>query len=364
MYRYILLIIALLLSLILNSATIPIPESYPSSMPSARIMGMGGAGAAIVPSAEGVFWNPAALGYLNSVILHFSFSSESNSSLSDLIEKEPTTTGKNLSFVSLATFQGALSYYPIYSAAYSGIYFPDENVIRDLDISLNEYILTVTTFAGSNEAYDVPFVLGFNLKYLNGKFAEAKLFLNDADTSIADSAFADISTGHGYGLDAGLIVNLGALSAGLMFRDLLTHVYWSGEDSPGRVIKYDKQIIPIFSTLGFSYSAGGFLGAFEINRIFQSGMPYIYRIGAEYTFNRTFNDGSMLSSLGSGSPSVRLGASLKEFYGLEPVNFTMGIGYSMNFYRIDMAIEGKPENYMHGGLNYQLSINLPLSVGG
>lgn len=362
MRKIFVILLLLLSSILIFSEQIPIPDSYPSSLPSARLMGMGGAGTAVIPCAEAAFWNPAAMAYLPTVMFHLSFSSESNSSLSDLIEKEPTTTGKNLSFVSLSTFQGGLSYYPVYSASYSNIYFEDENIIRDLDISLNEYILSITTFAGADEQYSVPFVIGVNLKYLNGKFAEAKLYLNDADTSISDSAFADISTGHGYGLDAGMIVQAGSFSLGLMFRDLITHVYWSGEDTPGRVIDYDRQIIPIFSTLGVAYTNSGFTGAFDVNRIFSSGMPFIYRLGAEYTFARTYNDEDFFSSLLSGSPSVRAGASFKELYGLEPVNFSLGLGYSMSFYRVDMAIDGKLENFMHGGLNYQLSVNLPLGI--
>lgn len=351
----------IVLSLSAYCLELPLPETYPSSQPSARIKGLADAGTAITNNPAAAFWNPAAAATLANNVLHISFANENNSDLSRLLELDPSINGKHISFLSIMTFQGGLSYHPLYSVSYADRYFPDDNYVGDLDVHLDEYILTLTTYTGANEKYNAPMFLGINLKYLNGRFAQAKLFTDNNDSTLIDSASSDISNGHGYGIDAGFLVSSGGFSAGISLRNMLTHIYWSGDNKSGTQISYDRQIIPLSATAGVSFlAAESFFVTIDVDRILQSNRPFIYRAGAEYTFLREINTGSFAEALISGSPSIRAGAQMKSFYGLEAVSMALGIGYSMDNFRIDMAFSGTPDQYLEGGLTYQLSANIPI----
>lgn len=340
---------------------LPLPDTYPSSQPSARIKGLADAGTAVTNNPAAAFWNPAAAATLANNVLHVSFANENNSDVSRLLELDPSIYGKHISFLSVMTFQGGLSYHPLYSVSYADRYFSDEHYIGDLDVHLDEYILTLTTYTGASEQYNAPLFLGINLKYLNGRFAQAKLFTDIADSTMIDSAYTDISNGHGYGLDAGILITTGGFSAGLSMRNLLTHIYWSGDTKSGTEIYYDRQIVPLSATAGISFlAAESFFVTVDVDRILESGRPFIYRAGAEYTFLREVNNETALATMMSGSPSIRCGAQMKSFYGLEAVSIALGVGYNMDDFRIDMAFSGTPDQYMEGGLTYQLSANLPI----
>ncbi len=342
---------------------VPLPETYPSSQPSARIKGLADAGTAVTNNPAAAFWNPAAAATLINNVFHISFANENNSDLSRLLELDPSIYGKHISFMSLMGFQGGISYHPLYSVSYSDRYFPNEMIIRDFDVHLDEYILTLTTFTGAGAMYDVPVFFGINLKYLNGRFAETSLFTDPSDSSQIDSAFSDISNGHGYGLDAGFLYTINGLTAGLSLKNIITHIYWSGDSKSGHDISYDRQIIPFSATAGLSFLAMESLFiTIDVDKILQSNKPYVYKAGIEYTIKRQINDGTFIESLLSGSPSIRCGAQLKEFYGLEAVSLAMGIGYDMSGYRIDIAFSGTPDQYMKGGLTYQISANFPITL--
>ena len=359
--RKIVFLLFIPLFLMIFAKSPPVPDDYPSSLPSARIKALGGAGTGLPGNITGSFYNPASASFLSQGFIHISYADESNATVSRLINNEPSVYGRHVSYLSIITFQGGLSYHPLYSESYADREIPGSNIERDLDVSLDEYILTLTSYSGASERYALPFVLGLNLKYLRGSFAQADLYRDSAD--IVDSAFTDISTGNGYGLDLGFLYKGGNFAGGISVRNLLTHIYWSGDSKDGNVIDYERQIIPLSATAGVSFfPATGLVLLLDIDRIFKSDMPFIYKGGIEYTFYRQFSDNSFLSSILTGSPSIRGGAVFKEIYGLEVITFTLGLGYSSSDYRIDMAIEGLPDDYMQGGLTYQISINLPIKI--
>lgn len=341
----------------------PIPDDYPSSQPSARIKGLADAGTAIANNPSAAFWNPAAAATIFGGVLHISFANENNAVISEFLNNNPSILGKHVSYVSFMTAQGGISYHPLYSVSYSDKYFSEEEIIRDLDIQLDEYIITMTTYTGSDEVYTVPILLGFNVKYLNGRFAETKLYLDDTDTSLIDSAFSDISSGHGYGLDIGLLYSSNNFFMGISVKDIITHIYWSGDTKNNETISYNKQIIPMSASMGISYYAfNSLLLVLDIDRIIQLDKPFIYKTGIEYTFRRDFSKDALLAGLFTGSPSIRGGAQMKDFYGLEVIHFSLGLGYSVDDYRIDFAFSGKLEQYMQGGLTYQISANFPIQL--
>ncbi|MCK4523891.1 conjugal transfer protein TraF [candidate division WOR-3 bacterium] len=349
--------------LMITALDAPVPDDYPSSQPSARVKGLADAGTAIANNPSAAFWNPAAAATIFGGVLHISFANENNAVISEFLNSNPSVLGKHVSFVSFMTAQGGISYHPLYSVSYNDRYFADEAVIRDLDIHLDEYIITMTTYAGSEATYAVPILLGFNAKYLNGRFAETKLYLNNADTSSIDSAFSDISSGHGYGLDIGLLYSSNNFFMGISVKDVITHIYWSGDTKDNSDISYNKQIIPMSASMGISYYAfNSLLLVLDIDRIIQLDMPFIYKTGIEYTFRREFSQDALLAGLFTGSPSIRGGAQMKNFYGLEAVHFSVGLGYSVDNYRIDFAFSGKPDQYMQGGLTYQISANFPITL--
>ncbi|MGE3063663.1 MAG: hypothetical protein AB7T10_08535 [bacterium] len=343
----------ILLSLSTAAEQIPIPPLYPTSTPSARIKGLGGAGTSLYPDASAPYWNPAMLGGLEAAAITMTFAEEDSSSFARIIEREPSVLGKHISFFSLVTYQGGFTYHPLYMISYRDSFSDSLGFERDFELKLDEYVFTVTTFTGSNAKYDTPFLLGFNIKYLNGRFAETRIY-KDSDTSDVTDGHADIAYGNGYGLDAGIAFVLPRFTMGLMARDIITHVYWGG---------YDRQIIPIYASFGISFNpASTFILCADVNRIFKSDLPFFYRVGAEYTYTREISDSSFLANLAGGSPSFRVGTSFKELDQIGFMDIALGVGYSSNMFRIDIGTEGKFENYLYGGFTYQLSLTLPFNM--
>ena len=342
----------LIFSIIICAEQVPIPLTYPTSMPSARIKAIGGAGTALYPDATASYWNPALLGGLEAAALTAVFAEEDSSTFAQIIEREPSVLGKHISFFSLVTYQGGFSYHPLYMISYRDSFNDSLGFERDFEVKLDEYIITITTFAGSNSTYDTPILLGFNLKYLNGRFVETRLYKDSSD-NVTD-ADADISYGNGYGLDAGIVYRTPRFTAGLMARDIITHIYWTG---------YDKQIIPIYTSLGVSVNPfSTLIICGDVNRIFKSDLPYFYRVGAEYTYTRSTEDSSFLATVINGSPSFRAGTSFKELQALGFMDIALGVGYTTNLFRVDLGMEGKFENYLYGGFTYQLELTLPFKI--
>ncbi len=347
------IIIFLLISINIFGQTVPLPTDFPTALPSARIKGLGNSGTA-VPGFASPFYNPALCALIPSTNIHLSFANEEHSSLAQLIDNEPSITGKHIAFFSLTSYQGGFAFHPLYNVSYSDSIFGDDNIIRDLDVTLSEYILTLTTYSGASQQFEVPFFMGVNIKYLRGHFAETKIYYSSATT--LDSADADISTGNGYGLDIGIAYLAGDFIFGLSAKDIFTHIYWSGD--------YEKQIIPFSSSFGITYSpiSGALLLTLDIDRILQKDKPFIYTAGIEYNILRDYNNESFLSKISSGSIAFRGGALIKKFYGLELTNLTCGLGYNINGIIFDMAVEGVPDNYRNGNLSYQLSLTMPITL--
>lgn len=348
------LFLALLLSsLFIFPEGIPIPDTYPTSTSSARVKGMGGAGTALFPEASGPYWNPALLGGLEAAAVTLTFSEDDSSTFAQILEREPSVLGKHISFFSLVSYQGGFTYHPLYLISYRDSFSDSLGFERDFELKLDEYIFTVTTYAGSDSKYDSPFLLGFNLKYLNGRFVETRLY-RETDTSSVTDAHADIAYGNGYGLDAGIAFVTSKMAVGLMARDIITHVYWGG---------YDRQSIPVYTSLGVSFNpVSTLILCADANRIIESGMDFFYRVGAEYTYARAISDSSFLANLAGGSPSFRVGTSFKEINQLGFMDIALGLGYSSNIFRIDIGTEGKFENYLYGGFTYQFSLTLPFKI--
>jgi len=350
MNKFSVIFYVLFVSVVIGADPIPLPDIYPSSLPSARVKGMGGAGTSMLGESSGGWWNPSLLAFMNTDALHVSFANENHSSLANLLETEPSILGKHISYFSLSTFQGGISYHPLFSLSYNDSLFSTEYLERDMEIKLDEVIVSLTTFAGSGEKYQAPVIFGINLKYLFGRFAIAEIYRNSADEII--DADADISSGNGYGIDVGVTYNYDILAVSLFARDLLTHVYWSG---------YDKQILPVYTSAGISVNPfSTMLLVFDVNRIFEKDKPFIYRGGLEYTFLRDARTSNLFSTLISGSPSVRAGTSFKEINAIGYTDISLGLGYDMNGYRIDMAVEGLLEQFIYGGFTYQLTLNMPI----
>lgn len=346
-------LLTLLICFFIFGQQIPIPSTYPSSLPSARVKGLAGAGTALFPDPAASYWNPALLGGLDAAAITVVFAEEDSSSFSQLIEKEPSVLGKHISYFSIVTYQGGFSYHPLFLVSYRDSFDASLGFERDFELKLDEYVISLTTFTGSNSQYETPIILGFNLKYLNGKFVETRLY-RESDTSDISDADADIAYGNGYGLDAGIIYRVSKLTVGLMARDIITHIYWSG---------YDKQVIPIYTSLGVSFNPiSTLLICADVNRIFDDSMDFFYRGGIEYMYTRSTQDSSFLAAVMSGSPSFRIGTSFKKLDALGFMNIAAGLGYTTNVFRVDLGMEGKFENYLYGGFTYQLSLTLPFKI--
>jgi len=163
---------------------------------------------------------------------------------------------------------------PLFKISYRDSFFDSLNLERDFEMKLDQYWLSITSYAGSDEKYSSSIYFGFNLKYLNGKIAETKLIYDSLGN--LKNGFADISYGNGYGLDGGMVLSLSNFFVSLMFRDIFTHVYWDS---------YDKQIIPMNGNLGLSYiPLNNLLFNFNISKFLRNETPFVYSLGGEYNF--------------------------------------------------------------------------------
>ncbi|MDD3804064.1 MAG: hypothetical protein PHW02_06760 [bacterium] len=293
------------------------------------------------------------LGGLESAAITLTFAEEDSSSFAHILEREPSVLGKHISFFSLVTYQGGFTYHPLYMISYRDSFSDSLGFERDFELKLDEYIFTVTTFTGSDSKYDSPFLLGFNVKYLNGRFIETRLY-KDSDTSAVTDGDGDIAYGNGYGLDGGIAFKVSRFTLGIMARDILTHVYWGG---------YDRQTIPMYTSLGISLNPiPSLIICADVNRIFKSELPFFYRAGLEYSYMREISDSSFLANIRGGSPSFRIGTSFREISQIGFMDIALGAGYSSNMFRVDLGTEGKLNNYLYGGFTYQLSLTLPFKI--
>ncbi|MEO0281252.1 MAG: hypothetical protein ABIN05_02760 [candidate division WOR-3 bacterium] len=332
---------------------VPIPTDYPTIFPSARIRGLGGNGTSIMGDISSTFYNPATLSGLNSGGISLSFETDHFSSYAEFLQKEQSIYGKNVSFFTISTYQGGLSYMPLFKISYRDSFVDSLNIERDFEMKLDQYWLSLTSFTGFNEKFSSPIYFGINLKYLNGKIAEAKLSYDSLGNII--DGFADISYGNGYGLDGGLIVSLSNLFVSLVFRDILTHIYWDS---------YDKQIIPMNGNLGVSFvPISNLLFNFNVSKFLRNETPFVYTLGGEYTFFEiSEKTNSFWDDLKKGSPSIRIGTSFKEIPTLSTAIIDLGLGYNSNSVRVDLCFESTLERYYIGKFDYYLTLTIPITI--
>lgn len=347
------LILFFLASIFIFSDKVPTPTDYPTIFPSARIRGLGGNGTSVMGDISSTFYNPATLSGLNSGGISISFETDHFSSYAEFIEKEQSIYGKNISFFTISTYQGGLSYMPLFKISYSDSFFDSLNIERDFEMKLNQYWLSLTSFTGFNEKFTSPIYFGINLKYLNGKIAETKLFY-DSSGNVIDG-FADISYGNGYGFDGGLVLSLSNLFISLVFRDIFTHIYWDF---------YDKQIIPMNGNLGSSFvPISNLLFNFNISKFLKREAPFVYTVGFEYTFfELSEKTNSFWDDFKKGSPSIRVGTSFKEIPTLSTAIIDLGLGYNSNSMRFDFCLESTLERYYVGKFDYYLTLTIPITI--
>ncbi|GEM_PF-2564050 len=356
-FNFIFLTFILFITVTLHSEKIPIPTEYSSVFPSARIRGLGGNSSALFGDINSSFFNPAALAGLDNGGLSITFETDHYSSYSEFIEKEQSLYGKNISFFTLAAYQGGISYMPLFKITYTDSVFDSLLLERDFSVQLDQYWLSFTSYSGSDEKFETPYFLGFNFKYINGKSAETKLFFDSLKN--IKSADAILSSANGFGFDAGLLINLNFFYLSLMFRDIITHVWWDS---------YDKMIFPVNGNLGILYKpTQNFFFNFNLSRIIKKDFPFIYTLGAEYTFlkdeKKSLTDStSFWENLKNGYPSFRMGTSFKEFPSLNNLVLNIGAGFNSNAMRVDMAFEATLERYYLGKFDYQLTLTFPIKL--
>ncbi len=335
------------------SEKIPLSTDYPTIFPSARIRGLGGNGTSIMGDISSTFYNPATLSGLTSGGISLSFETDHYSSYAEFLEKDQSVYGKNISFFTISTYQGGLSYMPLFKISYRDSFFDSLNLERDFEMKLDQYWLSITSYAGSDEKYSSSIYFGFNLKYLNGKIAETKLIYDSLGN--LKNGFADISYGNGYGLDGGMVLSLSNFFVSLMFRDIFTHVYWDS---------YDKQIIPMNGNLGLSYiPLNNLLFNFNISKFLRNETPFVYSLGGEYNFfELSEKTNSFWDDLKKGSPSIRVGTSFKEIPTLSTAIIDIGFGYNSNSVRFDICFESTISKYYVGKFDYYLTLTVPITI--
>lgn len=282
-----------------------LPNSYNGQGVSARSFAMGHTGAAMPGSYEGIFYNPASLGFCEeggAQIEAFVFALK-NTALEDMecLPYENIKRGFNSFFI--AQNQGALSWRTL-----SSYNFSERN--GDDYFKTDEHINAITvTMANRN---DSGFSVGMNLSYLYGTI----LYSAVADNKPVAEAYS----GNGFTMDIGLLFPLSDnVFFGVNFENILGFMWWE---------HYGHDQLPFGIRTGLGYTFGTFNLLADYNKKF-------YRFGdLEEQFVSVGLEQYLTQYL-----AVRAGAESPAQIYKEKVKYTYGVGLNISRFSLSVACE-------------------------
>jgi len=244
--------------LILMLSLIPLPdEAFYPQVPSARGVAMGGAIVALPDYATPALYNPAMLNFLEHPYIAIGFSSKKTTI--DGLQEASSLSGRGITFLGFATYQGALFWAPLFNAHYT------REDTSEVYSRFNEFGISLTSLTGQEQKLtpDRHFLMGANIKYFYGLIAYAN----------PQKSEAWITSGHGAGFDVGVTFHYSPIILSIAGRNLLSRVWWKNGD---------KSTFPITGRIGASFKARTFLFAGEIE-FNNDPLNPIYHIGTEWS---------------------------------------------------------------------------------
>ncbi len=282
-----------------------LPNSYNGQGVSARSFAMGHAGAAMPGGYEGIFYNPATLGFCeeSGVRIEALVFPLRNTALEEMecLPYENIKRGLNSFF--MAQNQGALSWRTL-----SSYNFLKKN--GDDYFKTDEHINAITvTMANKN---DSGISVGMNLSYLYGTI----LYSGVSD----NKPIAEAYSGNGFTMDIGLLFPVsGNVFFGVNFENIVGFMWWEN---------YGHDQLPFGIRTGLGYVFGTFNFLVDYNKKF-------YRFGdLEEQFVNVGLEQYLTQYL-----AVRAGAVSPVKIYKEKVKYTYGAGINFSSFSLSVACE-------------------------
>ena len=256
--------------------------------------------------------NPALLALRKGTYFSTTFRSNrmNNKNLSSVLNPSYLLKSKQFTYFTVSMPKFAVAYQPIVNKTER---YEDSSKKTYHDLYMNSYVLS---FAAQDEDF-TKLTLGFNLKLIDGRQFYHK-HLKENNQLILDE-FIDDSV-IGYSSDLGLTYNHNTILVGLTLKDVISKLYWNE--------RKDNHLRQRFSFgVGFYNENSTFQLATQ-GRLNKSE-EQTYHIGYGYSLN--FGNATT-QSLG-----LKLGMFSDQFDEMDNINYTMGFGYTISMFRIDIS---------------------------
>lgn len=282
-----------------------LPNSYNAASVSARSFAMGQAGVAVPGNLEGIFYNPAAIAYIQEEKIQAEMLFTVSRDSGDLKDSINMTDPIDIGFDSFAAAQrqGALSWRTLSS---NKINFSDGSDWYNKQ----ESIKAVTISAGNKS--DNGSAVGLNISYLYGTLAESSY--------ISGIPFAQTSSGNGVSVDVGFMAPVApGINFGLNLENVIGFMWWEN---------YDFDQLPFGIRTGFGYNTQSFSLLLDFDKKF-------YRFG-DVNENLV---GVGLEQYITSYLCVRLGAQGSSLSDNDKLKYTYGIGLNISTFMLSVSGE-------------------------
>ncbi|MBQ3833953.1 MAG: hypothetical protein II816_00320 [Elusimicrobia bacterium] len=287
-----------------------LPNAYDGCGVSARSLAMGRTGVAMPGSYEGIFYNPATLGFNEdgSVQIEAFVFALRNTALDD-VECLPYNNIKRgfNSFV-IAQNRGAISWRTLSSYNYS-----EKNGSDYFNMQESVHAVTVSMANVNDNGLSV----GLNLSYLYGTILYSGV--------ASGTPIAEAYSGNGFTMDIGLMYPLSnGLFFGANFENVVGFMWW---DSYG----HDQMPFGIRSGIGYALGSFTFLADYN-KKFYRFGNleDQFVSVGMEQYFSRYF--------------AVRVGAQSPSKVHKEKIKYTYGAGINLSHFSLSVACENFKTN--------------------
>ena len=282
-----------------------LPNSYNGQGVSARSFAMGHTGAAMPGSYEGIFYNPATLGFSEESgvqVEAFVFALK-NTALEDMECLPYENIKRGLNSFYIAQNQGALSWRTLSSYSYSETNGSDHSKI-------DEHINAITVTMANKS--DSGISVGMNLSYLYGTILYSAVENG--------KPLAEAYSGNGFTMDIGFLIPLsGNAFLGINFENILGFMWWE---------HYGHDQLPFGIRTGLGYTFGTFNLLADYNKKFYRFgdlEEQFVSVGAEQYLTQYF--------------AIRAGAVSTAKIHKEKVKYTYGAGLNFSTFSLSAACE-------------------------
>jgi len=286
--------------------------------------------------------NPALLGSNQYSLLAASFrvKGDKDMSIVEAAQFSNVLRPSQFKYVTLLAKQAAFTYQPmssIYIMESPDSLFGYDGSFRYLDYQLDKWQVSL---AGSDKSWqDLRF--GLNAKYLNGRLVYLR-------SERPDTTFIDTRV-RGFSTDLGLTLQTGAFTFGLAATDIVSRLYWDWG--------YDSVPLQSHLALGAQYGTDNLIVSVGGQGKISKTPGLTYHLGAQYLWD--WGSNAYNSAEAAQAFALRAGLYSHDFYGIENVNFTLGMGYNYNIFRFDVAVNNKGLRLSDSEYLFSLGLGLP-----